>query len=60
MRRTQIQLPDALYDRRDVSPASRKCLWRLPVIDAGGPVNISAKQIKEILVNEESMRGIPH
>jgi hypothetical protein len=34
--------------------------WSLPVVDAGGPINISAKKLKEILHQEEAFRSLPH
>jgi len=84
MRKTQIQLPDSLYDRArrfaneqemSLAEVTRRSLeqylgrypglgqakkkWSLPVIDPGGPVRISAKKLKKILIEEESMRSIP-
>lgn len=85
MRKTQIQLPNALYDRakrfaedqelslaevtrrslelfldRYPGVSAAKAEWTLPVVDAGGPIRVSAKKLKELLLKEESMRSLPH
>jgi predicted transcriptional regulator len=83
MRKTQIELPDALYSRakrfadaqemslgevarrsleqfldRQPGAAPRNKNWRLPIVDAGGPIALTADELKEITLNEESLRSL--
>ena len=70
MTRTQVQLPEALYQRAksfaaerelllDRYPAERKpgSRWKLPKVDGGG-LRVPLAQLRTVLADEEAARGL--